>query len=60
MSPRGGKRPGAGRPSTGATKRLNIRVSPGRLAAYHEAAARAGVKLSDWVIAVLDVKAGCD
>lgn len=51
---RGGKRPGAGRPSAGATKRVNVRVSPERLAAYVEAAARAGKPLSECVIEQLD------
>lgn len=51
---RGGKRAGAGRKSTGATDHLHIRVSPERLAAYREAAARAGVPLSEWVQVHLD------
>lgn len=59
---RGGKRRGAGRPSPEpARTHLHIRVSAERKAAYKEAAARAGwSKLSEWVICVLDIKAGCD
>ena len=53
---RGGKREGAGRrPAADApTDHLHIRVSPARLAAYKEAAARAGQTLSEWVQLHLD------
>lgn len=56
MSPRGGHRPGAGRKAQGdaATDHLHIRVSPERLAAYREAAARLDMKLSEWVLVALD------
>lgn len=55
MSPRGGKREGAGRKSPEpARDHLHIRVSPERKAAYAEAAARAGKPLSECVIEQLD------
>lgn len=59
MSPRGGKREGAGRkPSSDApTDHLHIRVSSARLSAYKEAAARAGLTLSEWVQVRLDAAA---
>ena len=53
---RGGKRLGAGRkPSNDApTDHLHIRVSPARLAAYREAAARVDQTLSEWAQLHLD------
>ncbi len=53
---RGGPRPGAGRPPIGDGKRanLNIRTNESRIAAYREAAARAGVTLTAWVEMALD------
>jgi len=54
VSPRGGKRPGAGRPATGLTDKLNIRCSPEQKAAWMEAAARAGKPLSTCVLEQLD------
>lgn len=60
MSPRGGKREGAGRKPAGdaATDHLHIRVSPERMAAYREAAARSGLSLTEWVQHRLDKAAG--
>lgn len=59
MSPRGGKRERAGRkPAEDApTDHLHVRVSPARLAAYKEAAARKEQTLSEWVQVHLDMAA---
>lgn len=53
---KGGKREGAGRkPAADApTDHLHIRISPARLSAYKEAAARAEKTLSEWVQLHLD------
>lgn len=56
MSPRGGYRPGAGRKPAGDPRsaHLHVRVSGEKLAAWREAAARAGVGMTEWVEAALD------
>ena len=55
MSPRGGKRIGAGRKSPEpARDHLHIRISAERKTAYIEAAARANKKLSVCVLEQLD------
>lgn len=57
---RGGKRPGAGRKPLGDARdaNLNVRVSRAKLEAWQQAAARAGVKMTDWVETALDNEAG--
>lgn len=54
MSPRGGKRKGAGRPEMEESEKLTetlgyVRVSPMELANYRDAAKRSGLNLTDWV-----------
>ena len=54
---RGGKRPGAGRPSAESVprrSRLSVRVTAAQLATYNEAARARGVELSDVVREYLD------
>lgn len=60
MSPRGGKREGAGRKPVIDPRDtpMPVRVSAGRLQAYREAAERAGMSLTEWVEVWLDTAAG--
>lgn len=53
---RGGKRLGAGRKplGDGAKEHLHIRISAERRQAYWEAATRAGLTVSEWVVLHLD------
>lgn len=56
---RGGKRPGAGRKPAGEPRTVHlggVRLPPSKLAAYHEAAERAGETLTAWVETALDHK----
>jgi hypothetical protein len=58
---RGGYRPGAGRKPAGDRRDATlagVRVPRGKLDAYHEAARRSGVTLTDWVELHLDAVAG--
>lgn len=59
MSPRGGARPGAGRPVHGdaRTGNLRLRFPPAKLEAWKQAADAAGVTLTDWVEAACDARA---
>ena len=45
----GGKRKTPGRPNTGRTEYLEVRVSPQEKERYARAAAECGISLSDWV-----------
>lgn len=56
---RGGKRSGSGRPVSGdgRTGHLNLRMPETKLAAWTEAAARAGKTLTDWAEQALDREA---
>jgi len=54
---RGGRRPGAGRKPAGDARTVTlggVRLPPAKLAAYQEAAARAGKTLTEWVEIHLD------
>jgi hypothetical protein len=56
VSPRGGKRPGAGRPIAGDARAgtLNRRYPLAKLEAWKQAADAAGMTLTDWVEAACD------
>ena len=57
MSPRGGPRPGSGRPRSDPGTRLHVRVSPDQLQRWHRAADEEGRDLSTWVRLTLDRRA---
>ena len=47
--PRGGQRPGAGRPQTNPTTRVSLRLPHALLAAIREAALREGITSTEWL-----------
>jgi hypothetical protein len=55
MSPRGGYRPGAGRPKGEATAPYPVRLPIDKVLAYREAAARDEMTLAQWTETNLDL-----
>ena len=58
MTPRGGPRPGAGRPGTGKDPSLTIRLPPELLAQVRVAAAFEGLTVSEWLRGMIEREIG--
>lgn len=50
MSPRGGYRPGGGRPSTGPKTTTSLRVPDALLAQIRDAAGNEGLTVTEWLL----------